>query len=221
MKKLVDGIHSFQSGVFGQQKELFDSLTQGQNPSAMFITCSDSRVVPTLMTQTGPGDLFMLRNAGNLVPPYGPLHGAEAAAIEYAVEVLKVQDIIICGHTHCGAMKAVLAPGSLDRLPATKSWLVYAEATRHVMATHYHDLPEDEKLETCVEENVLVQVENLRTHPAVLAALSRGKLKLHAWVYEIESGKVLAFDGCRGQYVPLEEAGRDIVESGLPPSRGR
>ena len=211
MKKLVDGIHSFQSGVFGQQKELFDSLTKGQSPSAMFITCSDSRVVPTLMTQTGPGDLFMLRNAGNLVPPYGPLHGAEAAAIEYAIEVLKVKDIIICGHTHCGAMKAVLDPASLEKLPATRNWLVYAEATRHLMATHYHDLPNGEKLETCVEENVLVQIENLRTHPSVLAALSRGRLKLHAWVYEIESGNVLAFDGDRGQYVPLAEAGHGLA----------
>jgi len=209
MKKLVDGIHQFQSGVFGQQKELFSSLKSGQHPDAMFITCSDSRVVPNLMTQTGPGDLFMLRNAGNLVPPYGPLHGAEAAAIEYAIEVLKIKDIVVCGHTHCGAMKAVLDPAALEKLPATRGWLVYADATRHVMATHYQDLPAAEKLETCVEENVLVQIENLRTHPAVLAALSRGRLKLHAWVYEIESGNVLAFDGARGQYVPLAEAGQD------------
>jgi carbonic anhydrase len=210
LKKLVEGIHSFQSGVFGKQKEFFDQLVEGQNPSAMFITCSDSRVVPSLMTQTGPGDLFMLRNAGNLVPPYGPFPGAEAAAIEYAVEALGVRDIIVCGHTHCGAMKAVLHPASLEKLPATKNWLVYADATRHLMATHYHELPYDEKLETCVEENVLVQIENLRTHPAVLSGLSRGTLKLHAWVYEIESGNVLSFDSSRGQYVPLAEARRSL-----------
>lgn len=208
MKKLIDGIHSFQSGVFGQQRQLFESLVAGQNPSALFITCSDSRVVPSLMTQTGPGDLFMLRNAGNLVPPYGPMSGAEAAAIEYAVDALGVKDIIVCGHTRCGAMAAVLDPAKLEKLPATRQWLVYADATRRVVSEHYATLPETERLEACVEENVLVQIENLRTHPSVLAALSRGKLKLHAWVYEIESGQVMAFDHDCGQYVPLAEAGR-------------
>lgn len=205
MEKLIEGIHSYQAGVFGHQKELLSSLKAGQNPQAMFITCSDSRVVPNLMTQSGPGDLFMLRNAGNLVPPYGPMHGAEAAAIEYAVDVLKVRDIIVCGHTHCGAMKALLHPETLDELPAVKSWLVYAQATRHVMNTHYKDLHEDEKLETCIEENVLVQIENLRTHPAVLAALQRKELNLHAWMYEIETGVVMVFDAGKGQFVPLTE----------------
>lgn len=212
MKRLIDGIHRFQSGVFGRKKELFERLSKGQEPDALFITCSDSRVSPTLLTQTLPGDLFILRNAGNLIPPYGPVHGAEAAAIEYAVEALAVKDIIICGHTHCGAMKAVLDPASLDRLPATKGWLVYAEATRRVMAAHYQDLPKDEKLEICIEENVLVQIENLRTHPSVLAALSHGRLRLHAWVYEIESGNVMAFDDQAGQYVPIAEAGRGVAE---------
>ena len=207
MEKLIEGIHQFQSGVFGQQRELFQRLSAGQAPEAMFITCSDSRVVPSLMMQSGPGDLFMLRNAGNLVPPYGPMYGAEASAIEYAVEVLQVKDIIVCGHTHCGAMKAVLDPDSLARLPATRHWLVYAEATRRVMESHYHTLPETERLETCVEENVLVQVENLRTHPAVLAGLSRGTLKLHAWVYDITCGEVLVFDAAAGQFVPIADVG--------------
>jgi carbonic anhydrase len=149
----------------------------------------------------------MLRNAGNLVPPYGPMHGAEAAAIEYAVDVLKVRDIIVCGHTHCGAMKALLHPETLEELPAVKGWLVYAQATRHVMNTHYKHLHEDKKLETCIEENVLVQIENLRTHPAVLAALQRKELNLHAWMYEIETGRVLTFDSAKGQFMPLAESG--------------
>ena len=212
MKKLIDGIHRFQSGVFGRKKELFERLSKGQEPDALFITCSDSRVSPTLLTQTVPGDLFILRNAGNLVPPYGPIHGAEAAAIEYAVEALAVKDIIICGHTYCGAMKAVLDPASLDTLPATKGWLTYAEATRRVMATHYKGLLKEDKLEVCIEENVLVQIENLRTHPSVLAAMSRGTLRLHAWVYEIESGNVTAFDDHTGQYLPIAEAGQGIAE---------
>ena len=176
------------------------------------MTCSDSRVSPTLLTQTVPGDLFILRNAGNIIPPYGPIHGAEAAAIEYAIEALAVKDIIICGHTYCGAMKAVLDPASLDSLPATKGWLTYAEATRRVMATHYKELPKEDQLEVCIEENVLVQIENLRTHPSVLAAMSRGSLRLHAWVYEIESGNVMAFDDQAGQYLPVTEAGQGVAE---------
>lgn len=212
MRKLIDGIHRFQSGVFGGKKELFERLARGQEPDALFVTCSDSRVSPTLLTQTVPGDLFILRNAGNIIPPYGPLHGAEAAAIEYAIEVLAVRDIIVCGHTCCGAMKAVLDPASLDRLPATKGWLTYAEATRRMMATHYEDLPKEDRLQVCIEENVLVQIENLRTHPSVLAAMSRGTLRLHAWVYEIESGNVMAFDDQAGQYLPVAEAGHGVAE---------
>lgn len=212
MRKLVDGIHRFQSGVFGTKKELFERLTKGQEPDALFITCSDSRVSPTLITQTVPGDLFILRNAGNLVPPYGPSHGGESATIEYAIEALAVKDIIICGHTHCGAMKAVLDPTGLDELPAVKGWLTYAEATRRVMKTHYKDLLKEDMLETCIEENVLVQIENLRTHPSVLAAMTRGALRLHAWVYEIESGNVMAFDDSTGQYLPVAEAGHGVAE---------
>jgi carbonic anhydrase len=214
MKKLIDGIHRFQSGVFGPQQALFERLSHGQEPDALFITCSDSRINPNLITQTNPGDLFILRNAGNLVPPYGAIHGGEAATIEYAVEVLGVKDIIVCGHTHCGAMKAVLDPTGLDELPAVKGWLTHAEATRRVMKKHYAALPQDDKLETCIEENVLVQVENLRTHPAVLAALTRGALQLHAWVYEIESGRVVAFDADDGQFVPVAQAGQGVAEGG-------
>ena len=212
MRKLIDGIHRFQSGVFGEQKELFKRLVQGQTPDALFITCSDSRINPNLITQTEPGDLFILRNAGNLVPPYGALHGGEAATIEYAVDALGVKDIIVCGHTHCGAMKALLDLPSLAEFPAVRSWLVHAEATRRVMKSHYDKLPEHERHEACVEENVLVQIENLRTHPAVLAAITRGDLRLHAWTYVLETGTVEAFDPDVGQFVPVSQAGVGIAE---------
>ncbi len=215
MKKLIDGIHRFQSGVFGAQKELFTRLSKGQDPDALFITCSDSRINPNLITQTGPGDLFILRNAGNIVPPYGAIHGGEAATIEYAIDVLGVRDIIVCGHTHCGAMKAVLDPTGLDELPAVKGWLNHAEATRRVMKTHYANVSDpSERLETCIEENVLVQIENLRTHPAVFAGMSSNKLTLHAWCYEIETGDVDAFDPEQGQFVPLAEAGKGFADKG-------
>ncbi len=212
MKKLLDGIHRFQSGVFGAQQALFSRLSKGQDPEALFITCSDSRINPNLVTQTDPGDLFIIRNAGNIIPAYGPLHGGEAATIEYAIEVLGVKDVIICGHTHCGAMKSILDPTGLEELPAVKGWLTHADATRRIMKTVYKELPEEELLETCVEENVLVQIENLRTHPAVLAALTRGEMQLHAWVYEIETGVVDAFDADTGQFVPVQQAGRGVAE---------
>jgi len=214
MKKLIDGIHRFQAGAFGAHQELFENLTsKGQNPDALFITCSDSRITPNLITQTGPGDLFILRNAGNIIPPYGAAPNGEAATIEYAVEVLGIRDIVVCGHTHCGAMKAVLDPGSLDELPAVKNWLVHADCTRKVMRKHYADRKDAEAVVTCAEENVLAQIENLRTHPAVYAALSEGRLRIHAWMYKIETGDVFAYDPAVGQYVPVEQAGKGVGRS--------
>jgi carbonic anhydrase len=206
MRQLIEGIHRFQSGVFGQQRDLFQRLVKGQSPDALFITCSDSRIEPNLMTQTAPGDLFILRNAGNLVPPWGTM-GGEAATIEYAVEALGIKDIIVCGHTHCGAMGAVIEPKKAAGLPAVSAWLTHAEATRRVLRDSYADLTGMELLEAAVEENVLVQIENLRTHPAVMSRLMRGELTLHAWVYDLELGAVHAFDPERGQFVPVAEAG--------------
>lgn len=211
MNKLIDGIHRFQAGAFGAHQELFENLTRkGQNPDALFVTCSDSRINPNLITQTGPGDLFILRNAGNIIPPYGAAPNGEAATIEYAVEVLGIREIVVCGHTHCGAMKAVLDPGSLDELPAVKNWLVHADCTRKVMRKHYADRKDDEAVVTCAEENVLAQIENLRTHPSVYAALSEGRLRIHGWMYKIESGDVFAYDPTVGQYVPVEQAGKGV-----------
>lgn len=210
MKKLLDGIHQFQAGVFGSQRALFQRLAQGQEPDALMITCSDSRIAPNLITQTKPGDLFIIRNAGNLVPAWGVPSG-EGATIEYAVDVLGVKDIIICGHTHCGAMKAV-AKGGVDELPAVKQWLAHADATRRIMRSRYAGLDGDELVETTAEENVLVQIEHLRTHPSVFTALMKGELTLHAWMYDIAAGAVHAFDPERGQYVPVAEAGQGLAE---------
>lgn len=218
MKKLIDGIHQFQSSAFGQHRDLFASLTQkGQHPEALFITCSDSRINPNLITQTSPGDLFILRNAGNIIPPYGAAPNGDAATIEYAIDVLGVKEIIVCGHTHCGAMKAVLDPAGLDKLPAVKSWLVHADATRKVMQRHYEDRKDDEALTTCAEENVLAQIENLRTHPSVYAALSQKRLRIHAWMYKIETGGVFAYDPVSGQYVAVNENDKGFSGRGFAP----
>ena len=206
MQKLIQGIHHFQSNIFSPQRELFERLADGQHPDALFITCSDSRINPNLITQTQPGELFILRNAGNIIPPHGAANGGEGATIEFAVAGLGVQDIIICGHSHCGAIKGLLQPESLKDMPTVAAWLSHAEATRRIMRENYSDRIGAAQLTTAVEENVLVQVENLRTHPAVSARLARGKLNLHAWVYKIETGEVFAYDAERGQFVPLAEA---------------
>lgn len=206
MQKLIRGLHSFQSNIFRSNREFFENLAHGQTPETLFITCSDSRVNPNLITQTQPGELFIIRNAGNIVPPHGPLFGGEAAGIEYAVGALKVRDIIVCGHSHCGAMKALLNRQDVKDLPAVAAWLNHAEATFRIMSQNYTHLKDAALLTATVEENVLVQIENLRTQPAVAAALSRGTLRLHGWVYKIETGEVFAFDPEHGQFLPLKTA---------------
>jgi carbonic anhydrase len=206
MQKLVTGIHNFQSEIFGTQRQLFERLAKGQDPIALFITCSDSRINPNLITQTEPGDLFIMRNAGNIIPPYGAaMCSGEAATIEFAVAELKVRDVIICGHSHCGAMKAILHPEKLDDLPAMKQWLTYAESTRRIMREKYPHIVGEDLLTATVEENVIVQLESLRTHPAVAAGISSGNLNLHGWIYKIDSGDVFGFDPTEGQYLPLGE----------------
>jgi len=204
MQKLVQGIHQFQKDIFSSKQRLFERLVEGQSPLALFITCSDSRINPNLLTQTEPGELFILRNAGNIIPPYGPTNGGEAATIEYAVAVLKVKDIVICGHSHCGAMGGLLAPDQLETLPAVRGWLSYAESTQRIIRENYTHLDDTSaRLTAAVEENVLVQLENLRTHPAVAAATARKDLNIHGWVYKFETGQVFAFDPQQEQFLPF------------------
>jgi len=203
MQKLVRGIHQFQREYFRPQQERFARLVRGQQPEALFISCSDSRVSPTVLTQSQPGDVFVLRNAGNIAPPYGTSNGGEAATIEYAVTALGVKDIIVCGHTHCGAMKALLHPEMVDELPAVADWLVYAETTRQIIAANYQHLDDEGRHKAAIEENVLVQLENLRTHPSVAARIAAGQIHLHGWVYKIETGDVFTFDLAEGQFLPL------------------
>lgn len=184
---------------------LFEQLAKGQNPDTLFITCSDSRIDPNLLTRSKPGDLFILRNAGNIVPPHGAANGGEAATIEFAVAALGVKDIIICGHSHCGAMKGLLQPETVASLPSVASWLSHAETTRRIVRDNYRHLEGDRLVTATVEENVLVQLENLRTLPSVASRLVRGDLHLHGWVYKIETGEVFAYDKTSGQFVPLAQ----------------
>lgn len=205
VQQLVAGVHRFRHGVFRQQQELFERLSQGQEPQTLFITCSDSRIDPNLITHTAPGDMFVLRNAGNLVPAFGASSGGEVATIEFAVAGLQVSDVVVCGHSHCGAMKGLLHPDYLTEMPAVADWLKNAEATRRIIRSKYSHLTGHALLDAAIEENVLMQLENLQTHPAVAVALAEDKLKLHAWVYDIASGEVFAFDDSAQQFQPLGE----------------
>lgn len=214
MQKLIRGVSKFQKEVYVSNKELFEKLAEGQSPHTLFITCSDSRINPNLLTQTQPGEIFILRNAGNIVPPHGSSSGGEAATIEYAVSALGVSDIVICGHSLCGAMKGLLDPKSLELLPAVKAWLSHADATRRILVENYNGRSSAELLNIAIQENVLVQFENLKTLPAVAARHSRGDLRLHAWVYKIETGQVFSYNPEAGQFLPLAERA-----TGLPSMR--
>jgi carbonic anhydrase len=203
MFSLVKGVHHFQNQLFEKHRELFEQLSDGQAPDTLFITCSDSRIVPNLFTQTGPGELFTLRNAGNIVPPYGASNGGESPTIEYAVSVLGVQNVVVCGHTGCGAMRALLKPESVSHMPAIANWLNQAEATRRIVNEIYPDVQGDDRVEIAIRENVLVQIENLETHPCIRAGLGRGKIKLHAWIYNPQTASVLAYSHENERFEPL------------------
>lgn len=203
MQKLIQGIHKFQNEVYSSQVELFKKLEKGQNPQVLFITCSDSRINPNLITQTEPGDLFIIRNAGNIVPAFGDHNSGELATIEFAIDGLGIKDVIICGHSHCGAMKGLLQPKMVETLPAMKKWLQNAETTRRIIFDHYKHLEGDALLMATIEENVLMQLEHLKTHPSIASKLSKNQIRLHGWVYKFETGQIFKYDTEEGQFIPL------------------
>ncbi|TWH71498.1 carbonic anhydrase [Azomonas agilis] len=205
LKPIIDGFKRFKRDVFPTQQALFQKLAKSQAPQVMFITCADSRIVPELITQTEPGDLFITRNVGNIVPPYGQMNGGVSTAIEYAVLGLGVKHIIICGHSDCGAMKAVLNPEPLENMPTVKAWLRHAEVARTVVAGHsHHQCGHEHPLEFLTEENVVSQLDHLRTHPSVAARLASGQLFIHGWIYSIETGEISAYDVEQGRFLPLD-----------------
>ena len=206
MRRLLHGIRAFQDDIFPSRRAHFEMLASGQTPSTLFITCSDSRIVPHMLTQTEPGELFVLRNAGNLVPPHTAEHSGEAATVEYAVQVLKVQDIVVCGHSHCGAITGVLRPELIEGLPAVEKWLEHAQMVRQEILEHATS-PEgdDDVLTTAVKSNILVQLGHLRTYPAVAAAEATGSLSLHGCFYRFETGDVTVFDPAVGRFVSVAE----------------
>lgn len=203
MKKLIDGLLRFQSEIYPQHRDLFQELASTQNPEVMLVACSDSRFVPSVMLQAAPGDLFVCRNAGNIVPSWGEHAGGVSATIEYAVQVLKVKHIVVCGHTDCGAMKAALHPDRVKSLPAVSHWLKQAERAVAVVQELNEDKDDHEKLHRLIEENVVAQLDHLATHPSVAAKTRAGTLRIHGWVYDIPRGEFHAYDARVRAFVPL------------------
>ncbi len=206
----LPGVRTFQRKVFPQRREHFEQLANGQKPSTLFITCSDSRIVPELLTQTQPGELFVLRNAGNLVPPYNSDISGEAATIEYAVKALGVEQVVVCGHSHCGAITGVLKPELIEGLPAVEKWLGYADRVRQeIRGSRVPSDPADDVLTAAIKSNVLVQLEHLRSYPGVAEAEQQGRLSLFGWFYRFETGEVYQFDNNMQQFISVVEAAED------------
>ena len=205
MDHVISGVAKFQKEVYPGKKATFQKLANGQNPEVLFITCSDSRIDPNLVTQTGPGELFICRNAGNIVPPHSNQTGGMTASIEFAVAALGVTHIVVCGHTDCGAMKGALNPEGLEGLPHVKEWLGHCRCATEVVKER-HGKVAYEHLEEVTQENVVQQLQHLRTHPSVAAKLATGQVKLHGWVYHIGSGEVLCYDSASGEFERMSQA---------------
>ncbi len=205
MQVFIAGVRAFHRGPYAKNREFFQRLAaKAQQPIALFITCSDSRINPNLITQTEPGDLFLIRNAGNLIPPHGS-GGGEAATIEYSLEVLGVRNIIVCGHSQCGAIQAILEQQRLARLPAVKQWCNHAETTRRIVERKYPNRHFAEVAAAAAQQNVLVQIEHLKTHPAVADRLETGGLHICGWYYDIAEGTIHQYEAEAGSFRCLSE----------------
>ncbi|MCC7126171.1 MAG: carbonic anhydrase [Acidobacteria bacterium] len=206
MEKFLRGITRFQNEVFPASRHLYEQLAEGQQPETLYIGCSDSRVIPNELMQALPGELFICRNAGNLVPAYGESLSGVTATIEYAVEVLKVRHIVVCGHSDCGAMKALMAPEKVTHLKAVAQWIKHADRAAAVARELHGQLDDQNFLSRLIEENVVAQLDHLLTYPCVATRLRTGNLFLHGLVFDIKSGAFSVLDRSTHQFTSLDEA---------------
>lgn len=211
MASFAAGVIRFQNEIYPEKKALFERLSLGQSPEALFITCSDSRVETAMITQTDPGELFICRNAGNIVPPHMEKGGGMTASIEYAVASLQVPHIVICGHTECGAMKGAMNPERLGHMPHVQEWLGYARPALDIVNDTAASGTDADRLKMLTEQNVILQLRHLKGHPSVAKRLSEGHLTLHGWVYDIRTGGVGAYDESTDAFVPVDRRYADMV----------
>ncbi len=208
IQKFAEGNKLFRTYFKKNKESLLKLVTSGQTPKALFIGCSDSRVIPDLIVQSNPGDLFVIRNVGNFVPPYKPDedYHATASGIEYAVSVLNVQEIIICGHTHCGACGYLYDTLDDDSLIHTKKWLELGESakTSAILSLGVH-APRNELLRLTEKLSVIKQIENILTYPNVKKRFSNGSLNIHGWYYDIETGYIEYYNADTYEFLPLQE----------------
>jgi carbonic anhydrase len=200
-ERLKEGIRRFQAEVYPERRDAYvKAEAEPQRPHTLIVACADSRIDPGMITQSDPGELFVTRNIGNMVPTYGEMLGGVSAVLEYAVSALKVQHVVICGHSDCGAMKALMNPEQLEQMPTVRRWLRNAEAALSV-AREVES--QDDFLMNLTKQNVLMQMTHAKTHPSVAGALARGELVLSGWVYEIGSGNVLIYDDATHTFEPV------------------
>ena len=200
MEKLIKGLHKFKNEIFYQRKDFFKSLAEGQKPEVFFITCSDSRINPNLFTSTDPGELFISRNVGNIVPIAG-IQNSEAVAIEFALNQLNIEHIIICGHYHCGALQAALTVDLIKDMPNLAEWIkVNIVPTVDLVKVNYNPKNDLAFLDLLTQEHVLRQVENLKTYKIINDKLLNGNLTIHAWIYKFETGEIFSFNSVDNQF---------------------
>ena len=203
MQHLIEGHKRFLAETFPGKRGQFHLLAEGQRPECLFVTCADSRVVPDLILQTQPGEMFICRNAGNVIPRAGEPAGGVSATIEYGVQVLGVRHLIVCGHSDCGVIRALMAPNALDGLPSVRDWLQHVEpAWDYVDEVERHG-GELTRHTALAHANVLAQLDNLRTHAFIQQAMAEGRLALHGWYYDILSGRIEQYDEKLRRFVAL------------------
>jgi carbonic anhydrase len=203
LDRIVSGVAKFQADVFPPRRREFEQMSHQQHPIATFFTCADSRILPAMLLQTKAGEIFTERTPGNIVPRYSDHVGGVTASMEYAVMVLRVPLIIICGHTDCGVMKALLEPAQTSGMPALQTWMRHALAARERLLRDHPNASNEDKLRLITEYNVLEQLENLKTHPVVEAGLAKGELEIQGWVYDIGGGSISVADPQSGVFHPL------------------
>ncbi|MCC6590207.1 MAG: carbonic anhydrase [Bryobacterales bacterium] len=206
IKELSAGWQRYQAERHSQASKKYRELSEGQSPKVLFVTCADSRIEPSVIFQTDPGELFVARNPGNLVPPLGALLGGASASLEYALTALEVSDVIVCGHSNCGAMKGVLNPDAVKAMPGVAHWLQFALPALSIQLPFRRSTSPAQKIELLAKQNAVCQLQNLATYPVVAKRLAEGVLRLHAWYYDIPSGAITCFDNGTRQFEPLTQA---------------